>query len=296
MNVGHSNGRTPAKHAYLSRVAGQDVGAAKYCASKIWPPTPYRSHNLVDLTAGDGVPRHEGAWWQTCSPGILAYHGQHKDCPVPVRISLQERHAATFDQLMVSLEKHLPEIGYVQVAERRWQARDGRVSLTAQYMDSRAMPCPWVRGDFVLLNNDPNNMHGWALPEDLGQAVDRGAIIRSFSTMGANAEGIKRLPLQGAREGWYGHVQNVTGNLRPTQDASLIAIDRDASQWAYLVVTPNKWVRDDIRDAEKVFAKSSMAVTSASFRMKPNRYRALLDRLFLTSADRRPDVPLWGEE
>lgn len=295
MNVGYSDGRTPAKHAYLSRVAGQDVGAAKFSAPKMWPPTPYQGHTLVDLCAGDGVPRHEGEWWQACSPGILAYHGQHKGCPVPVRISLQERHAATFDQLLVQLEKHLPEIGYVQVGEQRWQAQDGRVWLAAQRVDSRAMPCPWGRGDFVFLNNDPNNMHGWALPDQLGQAVDRGAIIRSFSTMGANAEGIKRLPRQGAREGWYGHVEKVAESLRPTQDATLIAIDRDASQWAYLVVTPNKWVGDGICEAEQIFAKRSMAVTGASFRMEPNRYRALLDRLFLTSTERRPDVPLWSE-
>lgn len=295
MRVGHSDGRTPAKHAYLLKVVGQDIGAAKYCAPKMWPRTSYRSHTLIDLTAGDGVPRHEGEWWQTCSPGILAYHGQHKDCPVPVRISLQERHEGTFNQLVESLEKQLPELGYMQVREQRWQAREGRVRLAAQRVDSRAMPCPWGRGDFVFLNNDPNNMHGWALPDALNQAVDRGAIIRSFSTMGANAEGIKRLPLQGARDGWYGHVEDVTASLRPTQDATLIAIDRDASQWAYLVVTPNKWVGNGIYEAEQVFAKNAMAVTSASFRMEPNRYSDLLDRLFLTSVERRLDVPLWSE-
>jgi hypothetical protein len=288
-DVGRSDRRTPVKHQYLSATVGTDIGSARYCARKL--RVPYWRHVFVDLTAGDGIAYYgEDAWRTACSPGIFAHHGRYESCPVPVQILLQERAPAVFEKLAASLTAELPLLGYRQVDDLRWEARGGRVVLEAQHGDSRDLPCPWGRGDFVFLSNDPNKVHEWALPQALRAAVDRGAVVRSFSTMGCNPGGLKRLEFQGGRDGWYGHVGSVIEALRSTQDVTLIAIDRDDAQWAYLVVTPTRWRDDDVARARRVFEKHGMTVTATAWRSEPQQFRQLLDLLFRTAKERRAET------
>lgn len=290
--VGHSDKRTEVKHKYLNATLGREIGAAQKVRL---PGVIYRRHILVDLTAGDGVPYvGEGDWHRSTSPGIFAHHARYPRAQVPVWALLCERAPATFADLLERLAAHLPDLGYKPDGEQRWIAEEGRVLLEARRLDSRAMLCPWGRGDFVFLNNDPNKVHDWALPDNLPVAASRGAVIRSFNTMGCNPGGLKRLPFKGGREVWYGYVDRVVRTLRPHQDLTLLAIDGDDAQWAYLVNEPTVWVTEDVERAREMFDQRGMTVSAVSLRAQRDRFRDLIHHLFLTAKERgETDGRLW---
>lgn len=284
--VGRSDRRTEAKHDYLSQTLGREIGAAPHAAKKL--SRPYRRHVLIDLTAGDGIEyEDEGPWPHSTSAGIFARHGAYDKAPVPVpvHILLCERAPATFASLTERLEANLPDLGYWPAGQYRWTSQLGRVELEARCLNSRELPCSWGDGDFVFLNNDPNNIHDWALPDCLADATARGAVIRSFNTMGCNPNGIKRLPPE-IRARWYDHISQVAGALLPYQDLTLLAIDRDAAQWAYLVNEPSVWVDRDVTRARSIFGNYGMTVTDVTYRRDRAGFRQQLDRLFLTDRER----------
>lgn len=283
--VGRSGRRTPAKHAFLNAVLGREIGAAQYTAPKM--RTPYRRHWFVDCTAGDGIAYHdEGEWFRSCSPGILAHHARWSRCPVPVHVVLIERATETYDKLLVGLDANLPALGYVPRRDG-WAHAQMPVTIEAHNSDARDFEFTFQRGDFVFANNDPNKVHDWALPHSFATNGFRDVVVRSFNTMGCNASGIKRLPFEGGREAWFSYVDAVLGATGPSQDLLLFAIDRDADQWAYLLVTPTKWVGRDTEEARRVYGRYGMTVTARSARNDRDGFDDLVECLFLTAKERR---------
>jgi hypothetical protein len=268
-------------------LVGRNVATAETAASKM--RTQCRRILLYDLTAGDGI-QYEGetCWEKGCSPGIVVRHALYKKCRVPVIAVLAERAIETYGKLLANLEEHLPVLGCIQEEPGRWSAHDGRVQIHAINGDSRTASFTYVgRGDFVFINNDPNNVHDWALNgAALRPAVDRGACVLSLSTMGCNPNGLKRLQYKGGREGWYGHVQSILDTLGPTQDVLVLSIDHDDAQWGYLDLTPKAWWERDIKLAEKAFGAQGLNVSSAWLRKEPDGFWTLINRLFLTARER----------
>lgn len=295
MSVGHSDHRTPAKHAFLNAVVGAEIGAAQHAARRM--RVTYNRHWFIDLTAGDGVAYHgEGLWHRACSPGILAHHAQWQGCPVPVRVLLVERAAETFESLLANLALNLPDLGYERTDDFTWKHRERPVHLEAQLGDGRQCSPELLPGDFVFVNNDPNKIHDWAMPETaFSTAVFRGAVVRSFNTMGCNVSGLKRMYFEGGRDAWYSHVNTVVGAVSRSQDLVLFAINKDDAQWGYLIVTPTVWAERDAAAAQKAFGKHGMGVTAVSLRADRARFLDLLDRLFLTAKElrERDEDQLW---
>lgn len=309
MTTGHSDLRTPAKHDFLGRVLGQEISAARYVAPKL--RTPYHEHHFWDLTGGDGFAYHgEGDWHKACSPGLFAHHARFKECLVPVTVHINERAPATFNDLIINLEAHLPDLGYEQVDETVWEMGSyrhedlsicwtdpahatqyrprKRVQIIASNIDSLTEDFSELkRGDFALLNNDPNSIYTWALNIDgLVAAIDRGAVIRSFSTLGCNVGGLKMLDYEKRRQ-WYDYLKGLVLTVsRPGLDLLLMAIYKDDSQWAYAVVTPTKWIDQTFDAAEKIFTKHKMRIRHFSLRQDPDGFNALVNELFQTKAER----------
>lgn len=282
--VGHSDGRTPAKHAFLNGLVGRFVAAAHHCAERLG--MPIERIWLFDLTAGDGIPYGDagakGIWHYDCSPGILAHHGRYDRCPVPVEINLYEIRAAQFNDLQRILHLEAPPLGYAKEGESEWSAYDGRVVLRAHHGDGGQAPLHQLGwGDFVFLNHDPNHIADWALTPIYGV----GSNVLSLTTMGCNVGGLLRLPLN-ERSNWVRRVAEVVATLSVTQDALLISIDGDGSRWGYLATSARKWWETDGKKATKAFGDRGFTITSAWWRRDPQRFEAILGYLMLSAADR----------
>lgn len=281
MTVGHSDRRTPAKHAFLNSLVGRFVASAHHCAERLG--MPIETLHLLDLTAGDGIAYHdEGQWHRACSPGILAHHGRWDRCPLPVEIDLYEIRAAQANDLLINLDAHLPDLDYEKDGAAAWSAHDGRVHLRAHHGDGGLAPLHQLGwGDFAFLNHDPNHIKDWALTPVFGV----GSNVLSLTTMGCNVGGLLRLDLD-ERRNWVRRVAEVVATLQYTQDALLLSIDGDGSRWGYLATTARKWWEKDGALATKAFGKHSYALTSAWWKRNPEDFEEILDYLMLQGAER----------
>src|SRR5208283_2731568 len=90
----------------------------------------------------------------------------------------------------------------------------------------------------VLVLNDPNAITTWAMPRDLMASLSaRTPWSRSISTMGSNVSGLKRG--EKLRQ-WKPHIDGIVEPLLSHHDLFLARIERDASQFAYLIETSKK--------------------------------------------------------
>lgn len=274
-NVGRS-WRTPIKHDYLSSIAGQEGGAIAYVGA--------RRGAWYDLTAGDAAPVDGEPWHRSCSPGILAYHAAR--CRVPVRTRLHEIQVATYDRLLRNLERHLPDLGYVQETPEFWSHVESGSTVTAfNRSGSRADIGDVDRHDAVFVVNDPNAITEWAMrPSFAAEISERTGLFRALSTMGCNPAGLKRLALE-ERIAWFATIQQQQQALPDYRDLSLAAVDRDDAQWAYLVATSDKWRVKTDQAARKSAERADRSVSIAWWRQDADRFTDLMLRLFLQRSE-----------
>jgi hypothetical protein len=269
--------RTPAKHGLMNRVIGAEVGVAnskREIQRLLW----------LDLSAGDAIVPDGMDWERNCSPGLLAYHA--RGCAKPVEIVLYEIKPATFDRLMVELDRHLPAFGYVRIGETSWRFEQS-VTLRA-VNDSGAQASLYGVGTTaaVLVLNDPNAITDWVMRPTFAQEVcSRTLWFRSVSTMGCNPAGLKRLGLD-ERLRWFDLIDQQEASLPPHRDLLLAAIRKDDAQWAYLLAEPAKWTDRVHRAVVAEFRKRGMGIDLAWYRTEPERYQEIKRRLFLTKAER----------
>ncbi|MDJ0342210.1 hypothetical protein QMK19_03290 [Streptomyces sp. H10-C2] len=277
MNVGRS-WRTPAKHDLLGSMLGQEVGAAAKIADA-------RALSWIDLTAGDAA-RIDGLdWASACSPGILARHATKST--KPVEIDLYEIQAATYDRLLTNLAVHLPELGYSQVAETRWEIGT-RVALRTHNSSGRTASIDHItRNHAVFVVNDPNAITEWAMrPTFAAEIAQTTWLFRTFSTMGCNVAGIKRLPI-GERIDWFDTVESQQAALPAHRDLLLASISRDEAQWAYLIGTARKWRTTTEKVAETAFRKIGKGTALSWFLDDADAFQEEKLRLFLQKPERQ---------
>lgn len=273
-SVGRSH-RTPAKHSLMTKIFGREVGVAN---SK---PTIH-DVRWFDLTAGDGIVDDDQEWVRNCSPGILAYHA--RAARKPLRVDLYENKDSVFDVLEASLTTHLPELGYVQRGEC-WEYGPF-VQLRALFADGAKASLDGVgRGTAVFATNDPNAITQWAMSADfVAEARRLTSYFCSISTMGCNTGGVKRLP-ESVRRHWFGLINDQICRLPEYHDLRLAAIDRDPSQWAYLIEHPKKWDSKIVDEVNKSFMSQGLTVEQATHRAEPSRFSSIQSRLFLTEGE-----------
>lgn len=244
---------------------------------------------LLDLTAGDGVPIDdivpgtELDWTRNCSPGIKA--SLAKLSVKPVTIGLFEDKPKTFERLMGSLNEQLPKLGYVG-EDDEWRYGD-LVKLKAYNNSGADVPVHWVKPWIaVLAVNDPNAITTWAMRPSFPQEVaERTPWFRSMSTMGCNASGQKRMDLS-ERLQWFEHVAGQESALPRHHDLLLAAIEKDKSQWAYLINESEKWCKRTSAAVDSCFGKYGRTVAKALFRTEPERFEEIKRELFLTKKER----------
>jgi hypothetical protein len=202
--------------------------------------------------------------------------------------------------LRESLALHLPNMGYERVELERlknaqelridelWQGAPMARVVTCQ-MDSRAFDFSrFKKGDWLFVVNDPNTIHDWALShESVLTAVNQGAIVQIFSTMGCNVGGLHRLMWENGRDIWPGYMEGIEDIVcaRRTLDAILIVLEKDSSQWAYLFTVPHKWRAEAIAEAQQISKKYEIGIQAFSYLYDQNAYRAAKDKLVRTAKE-----------
>jgi hypothetical protein len=281
MNVGRS-WRTWAKHGLMSGIAGQEVGVANTARQSVIERLVF-----FDLTAGDGAAEDGLQWEKQCSPGILAKHAANSG--KPVLVLLHEIQPNTYDRLLDSLadEWHLPLLGYSKDGEDCWRIGDTVVIKAFNYGGHRAAVDFLDRGDAVMVFNDPNAITEWAMRDTFAEEIDAQGVwcCRIFSTMGCNPSGLKRLHTD-ERLGWFALIDTQERACPGYRDLLLSAIERDASQWAYLLSTPQNWRESTEGFIEQEFRRVGRTAAMAWWRTDMPKFEATKMRLFLTDMER----------
>ena len=278
--------RTPFKHKLLRKALGREVSAK--------PPHGNSVRRLYDMTSGDGV--GDGDWLLTCSPGLfvkfaMAAADTHNHT---ADVTLVEKSAVTFGVLLDSLSIHLPALGWSFAGSiengQRWRYVGGLCCsyLEVRYGDAKALPIERVnQGDVVFVNNDPNHMEDFALPEQfIGRLRDRGALVSSMCTMGCNVGGLKRLAMD-ERVRWYEALRQIETGMPVNHNMVVARLVRgadgriDPSYWGYALHGSRKWTPKIVSDMGAAFKGCEMSIgTDATGR------RQVMDELFLTREER----------
>jgi hypothetical protein len=224
LDVGESFDRTNFKHTALNKFSGQVAGAASCMA---WVDKVI----FIDACAGDG---HRSAYSGTSSPEIFAKHLcwlRNQGCNA--KGYLIEANAHTFMRLKASIAALAQEAGFEQLLEIFTLIHgDYRSAEVAAQIN---LP---TEQTITFLNIDPNHVDDVELSESLRTRLS--LLTTWMVSLGCNANGIKRMPWEERRK-WFDRLEYLLSLLEPHQDASLIRLDRDEAQWAYLLSIPRKW-------------------------------------------------------
>lgn len=257
MSVGSSPGRTPIKHFLLDSLLGRVNGSLTTGKAAAVKPLL-----CVDLCAGDGIKSES----HTASPLIFEKHCRHP-CGRENNASLVliERDRANFDLLRQNVGDH------------EW--------MTLSNSDARNFLLPPLNPmQAVFVHCDPNNVHQTPLTKEFVSTFTKCTMY--LVTLGCNADGIKRLPLD-QRQGWHDYVAMLTDVLPPWHDAILFWLVKDSAQWAYLCNVPAKWKDQTIELAtsSRVAKSWKKGVGGISLRSNRRRFAEELNRLFLTKEE-----------
>lgn len=275
-----ASARSVSKHNVLNRIVGMLVGARRYL------PMFDDYDVLVDLCAGDGVPN---SYSQTSSPAILK---KHYDCLMKEKDVNTRR---TVHMLFVERDEHTCGVlrhTYGDSAEVYHGSSTD--DFVAAYIHTHA-----YTNSMIFVHYDPNQITDWKFSDVLHEQLSGYKFLTTFSTLGCNVGGLKRLPL-GQRQGWFMELSKILNLLRSYHDAELFVLDRDASQWAYLVTGPKKWIADE--KYRKVFYRAFTSTKTntlflnpnqrrydlrqASYRLESHKFGELVNELFMTKEER----------
>jgi hypothetical protein len=207
-----SSAHTPYKHALLDDMVATSLGAA----SRI----EWLSDNLlIDTCAGNGT---SNAWSGTSSPEIICRRAERSQAK-PTRVVLIDRDAATVDQL----RQKFGLLSNVRIIHGDYQTEYTAGMIGKIYPKAN-----------VLLHIDPNHVDDVGLSPWLRRILPDSTLV--LVTLGCNANGIKRLPLDERRQ-WFKNLEHILQLKLPRHDACLVSLMKDASQWAYVFTIPNKW-------------------------------------------------------
>lgn len=260
-SVGTSS-RTPLKHRLLDTLIGKIIGAQ--CSGRT--PCNY-TFLAVDLCAGDGADTMgEGS----SSPAIIRKHMMdYRGNKLTRSAIFYEKDTATFKRLS---DRH---------------ADCSRITL--YNADSRLMPLSTVhdRGnDSVFIYADPNNIDQLPITRELMRGLTPYTLF--LITLGCNVAGLKRVSIEHRRE-WIKMADMIVQSIKSFHDIILVTLNKDSSQWAYLMIIPLAWSKDYIEVVKKIGDKNwTGGVTAIS--MKHDGLQPLnskFEELFLTTEEQK---------
>ena len=246
--------RTPGKHKALNKLLGKVAGTASTPGFR--RTFGRRPFHIIDCTAGDG---QASDFSEHTSPGIIDRHSKWMESNgMDVSVYLFER------------------------SKQNCALLKTKTSHPIYNMDAADMGKVWKDEDILFVVNDPNTVADWRMPEALKHATK---LTTVFSTLGCNVGGLKRLP-RSDRDVWFDQMEGQIKLLQHWHDAILVTLDRDSSQWAYLVNAPKEWRKDVTSMFESAFKGSKYPVKHAWLKDDPKGFAALRDYLFLTEKER----------
>lgn len=253
-SVGRSKSRTPIKHQAFNSLLGMIVGAAS---------TGKTATNgvvvVVDLFAGDGQPSEEST---TSSPAIIAKHLQFEKLHPLSRAYLFELQETTFNVLHSRYGDN-EKLTLINADSSIFDTRDTWYGIDAR--------------DAVVIHADPNCIAH--LNIDL--LLNNFPVFGTFMiTMGCNVGGLKRKP-EKEREEWY-RIKALAESMRNHHDCIMVILDKDASQWCYMIILPKAWSDRYVRTlSNNKLAKGKITIYQYS-RTDDATWGAVFDRQFLT--------------
>jgi hypothetical protein len=228
---------------------------------------------FIDACTGDGKPN---PFSLTSSPEIFAYHVHwlHQR-GMKVCCYLIESDQCTFIELEKSVTLIAEKLGWPELLRHFVLVR---ADYRSPEIVSRLIDV--TDQSVVFLYIDPNSVHQVELCHEL--RVRLPALTTWHVTLGCNVAGIKR-SLLGERQKCFERVKYLLRTVQPYQDACLVRLERDASQWAYLVNSPMKW-RDKtdsvIRSLSKIWPRGVSSYWHSDGTLLP-----AAKELFLTKAE-----------
>jgi len=261
--VGRSS-RTPAKHYLLDSMLGKVAGVLSLSS----PSVPCRitwNHPLicVDLCGGDGLKNDD----HDASPVIMNKHcvwlanrGRR------AKLTVFEKASNIFEQLEQNCS---------------WMSKE---IVTLTHGDSReyVLP-PLAETQAAFIHCDPNNVDQIPLTRPFVAGFNK--YTTYLVTLGCNVGGLKMVP-QDKRSVWFDYVKMLIEVLPRHHDAVLFWLNRDDSQWAYLLSIPKVWSGDftskAVEQTSKIWTKG---VSAVSYRGNRERFYDRLTQLFLTKEE-----------
>lgn len=263
-NTVGTSSRTPGKHELIRAVIGQMLGACGniYLCDKHFV--------VIDMCSGDGQPAPES---NTSSPQIIRHHFEHP------------RGGRRLIGMGGSCTAHL----YESKPEtfRRLQADYGAVpgfylyNESSDGIDLNMLTHP--NSPSVLIA-DPNNINDMPLPEYF--YYRRIPVWMSIIfTLGCNVGGLKRL--EHSKRLAFAEFGNTPNVARNHHDVLIFWLDRDAAQWAYMLVIPLKWTHEIMEYAGKALRKGwDKGITATSYKCSPSHeWDHAIRRIYLTNAE-----------
>lgn len=253
--VGSSAERTPLKHGLLNMLLGKILGASSRLS---W----LTNNLLIDTCGGDGC---SNAWSGTSSPILFCHHASL--CKKPTRCIIVEKSDHEFSKLAALMDiidtKKIVEVLHGDYRSEEIARAIGRCSPSTN----------------CFLHIDPNHANDVGKIEHLYSNLSEYVLM--LVTLGCNASGIKRLPVEQRME-WFCCLEYLLGIMRHNHDACLVRLEKDAAQWAYLITAPEVWkghIRTMVRDLSRVYW--AKGVEMRWYRDDPKAFWQAAELLFL---------------
>jgi hypothetical protein len=266
--VGRSH-RTPFKHFLLDGLLKREANIfhSPKARLSVWAnPEPW---HIIDMNAGDGgvTEKDNPCPRTTSSPSIIDTHARRaRNGRSRPKVTLIEKNEATFQKLH--------------------SVANGRPYTELLHQDSRLLKIkPTCKNQAIFIHSDPNALSDWCLTTELLNSLTPTTTM--LLTLGCNVGGLKRLSRE-EREPWFGHVRDVVRTTANFHNLTLIIIENDPAQWAYLVRAPFVWTKRVEAEARKGGEEFNLPLDMASLKGdmgSQEKFDELLGKLFLTKRE-----------
>ena len=251
--------KTPFKHWLLNAELGRQCAVLALNNKSV--PCYADPLIIVDLCAGDGTTTE---FSKLNSPSIINKHAEYlRSKHKQVDCFFIEKDKQTF----LSLKENTNGMN------AKLLNQDARDFYLEEIHNKQA----------VFINCDPNSVNDIPLTDKFMNSLNRYTTM--VVTLGCNVCGIKRLKKE-RRSQWYDYINYMIKTLDKYHDLILCSVNKDASQWAYLIRLPYVWTGISInmykKKGDNLFDNG---VSAFSFYNHQNEFENKVHELFLTKKE-----------
>lgn len=272
MAVGNSD-RTLGKHILLEKLLSREIGvlAARHYNEKL--AFLGNEYIMIDLCAGDGRPTKQSS---KASPMLMV------EAAIELRNTENNISKRTSDIFINIILNEKNEFTYSELENNHLYKDCEKFNLDSTSLTKIKTNRILRKNSTVFIHADPNAITDWPLNKEFVNNLPRNTTM--LITLGCNVGGIKRLCIKD-RQNWFEKMDTVLYHLNSWHDATLIVLNGDKAQWAYMIVGPKKWKDKYSNDAKKAFNYWENGISIATYKENPTEFFKMRDRLFLTKKE-----------